>query len=168
MFVRYASTIFLLVSNYIGFSAFLWTHIKKRFHIKNLIKRNNLLCNVGARYFDKGVFREGDGLDTPLGHPSLPRTPFGFGFKSAQEVSDIVFNINNTDNGNNRRVSHLYMTFGQFMDHDFAYILHPSSSSSGCRARYTLYSLIIKSFKYDLIFPCWIIIRFLKGFASCK
>ena len=91
---------------------------------------------IGARYFDRGVFSEGNGLDTPLGHPSLPRAPFGFGFKSAQEVSDIVFNINNTDNGNNRRVSHLYMTFGQFMDHDFAYILHPSSSSSGCRARY--------------------------------
>ena len=96
---------------------------------------------AGARYFDKGVFREGDGLDTPLGHPSLPRSPFGFDFKSAQEVSDIVFNINNTDNGNNGRVSHLFMTFGQLMDHDFAYILHPSGSSSGCRARYLILSL---------------------------
>lgn len=89
-------------------------------------------------------------MDTPLGHPSLdfvnedpqiqhPQNPFGFyNFPSAQDVSDIVFNINNTDGGNNGRVPHLFMTFGQLMDHDFAYVLHPSGSSSGCKARYLI------------------------------
>ena len=103
---------------------------------------------VGGRYFDKGVFCEGDGLDIPLAHPALDflnndptneeyLDPFGFErFPSAQDVADIVFNINNTDSGNNGRVPHLFMTFGQLMDHDFAYILHPSGSSSGCKARY--------------------------------
>ena len=103
---------------------------------------------IGANYFDVNVFPNGNGLDTPLGHPSLdfvnedpqiqhPQNPFGFyNFPSAQDVSDIVFNINNTDGGNNGRVPHLFMTFGQLMDHDFAYVLHPSGSSSGCKARY--------------------------------
>ena len=106
--------------------------------------------NLGGRYFDKGVFCEGDGLDIPLGHPALdflnnnPNNeeyldPFGFErFPSAQDVADIVFNINNTDSGNNGRVPHLFMTFGQLMDHDFAYVLHPSGSSSGCKARYVI------------------------------
>ena len=81
-------------------------------------------------------------MDTPLGHPLLDNRAISkFGllkFPSAQDISDIVFNINNTDNGNNGRVPHLYMTFGQFMDHDFAYVIHPSSSSSGCQRRYLL------------------------------
>ena len=96
------------------------------------------------------MFCEGDGLDTPAGHPTLDSLtedqqntgyvdPFGFErFPSAQDVSDLVFNINNTDTGNNGKVPHLFMTFGQFMDHDFAYILHPSSTSTGCRSRYQL------------------------------
>ena len=96
----------------------------------------------GARYFDVGVFRNANGVDTPLGHPLLDNrgiSKFGLSkFPSAQDISDIVFNINNTDNGNNGRVPHLYMTFGQFMDHDFAYVIHPSSSSSGCQRRYLL------------------------------
>lgn len=79
---------------------------------------------VGARYFDQGVFPEGDGLDTPLSHPSLdfvnedpqiqdPQNPFGFyNFPSVQDISDIVFNINNTDSGNNGRVPHLFRRLG--------------------------------------------------------
>lgn len=114
---------------------------------------------IGANYFDVNVFPNGNGLDTPLGHPSLdfvnedpqiqdPQNPFGFyNFPSAQDVSDIVFNINNTDGGNNGRVPHLFMTFGQLMDHDFAYVLHPSSSSSGCKARY-----LVTLIKYGLIY----------------
>ena len=96
------------------------------------------------------MFCEGDGLDIPAGHPALDflnkdplnenyLDPFGFErFPSAQDVSDLVFNINNTDSGNNGRVPHLFMTFGQLMDHDFAYVLHPSSTSSGCKARYQM------------------------------
>ena len=81
-------------------------------------------------------------MDTPLGHSLLDNTgisKFGLSkFPSAQDISDIVFNINNTDNGNNGRVPHLFMTFGQFMDHDFAYVIHPSSLSSECQRRYLL------------------------------
>ena len=96
----------------------------------------------GARYFDEGVFPNGDGLDTPLGHPILDNdviSEFGFNkFPSAQDISDTVFNISNRDDGNKGRVPHLFMTFGQFMDHDFAYVIHPSSTSSGCRRRYLI------------------------------
>ena len=111
-----------------------------------ILKDNHLLMSYslftfaeGARYFDEGVFSNGDGLDTPLGHPLLDKetvSDFGINFPSAQDVSDKIFNINNTDSGNNGKVPHLFMTFGQFMDHDFAYVTHPSSSSSGCESRY--------------------------------
>ena len=110
--------------------------------IKRLCTVISLSVNLtgGARYFDVHVFQNGNGLDTPLGHPLLDNraiSKFGLSkFPSAQDISDIVFNINNTDNGNNGRVPHLFMTFGQFMDHDFAYVIHPSSSSSGCQRRY--------------------------------
>ena len=122
--------------------------------------------NLGGRYFDKGVFCEGDGLDIPLGHPALdflnnnPNNeeyldPFGFErFPSAQDVADIVFNINNTDSGNNGRVPHLYMTFGQLMDHDFAYVLHPSGSSSGCKARYVITMIGKEILVYGISVSC--------------
>ena len=101
----------------------------------------------GARYFDEGVFPNGDGLDTPLGHPLLDNdviSEFGFNkFPSAQDISDTVFNISNRDDGNKGRVPHLFMTFGQFMDHDFAYVIHPSSTSSGCRRRYLIKMYLI-------------------------
>ena len=42
----------------------------------------------------------------------------------AQAVSDRMFRIRHEDNGNRRRVSHVLMTFGQFMDHDFARVIH--------------------------------------------
>ena len=75
---------------------------------------------LGAVYFDRG------GFDTPLGHPSLP-SEIGVNAISPQDVSDLVFNITNGNNGNSGRVSHLMMTFGQFLDHDFAYSLHLSA-----------------------------------------
>ena len=43
---------------------------------------------------------------------------------SAQAVSDRMFRIRDQDNGNRRRVSHVFMTFGQLMDHDFARVMH--------------------------------------------
>ena len=95
----------------------------------------------GAKYFDQGIFPNGNGLDTPLGHPLVDNntvSEFGFNFPSAQDISDTVFNISDTDNGNSNRVPHLFMTFGQFMDHDFAYVIHPSPSSIGCRSRYLI------------------------------
>lgn len=70
-----------------------------------------------AKYFDE------DGLDTPLGHPSLPDET-----RCAQKISDIMLDVTFSDLGNNKRVSHIFMTFGQFMDHDFAYVIHGPSS----------------------------------------
>ena len=81
----------------------------------------------GARYFDQGIFSNGNGLDTPLSHPLVDNntvSDFGFKFLSAQNISEPVFNISDTDDGNKDRVPHLFMTFGQFMDHDFAYVIH--------------------------------------------
>ena len=43
---------------------------------------------------------------------------------SVQTVSDLMFRIRDEDNDNHRRVSHVFMTFGQFMDHDFAHVIH--------------------------------------------
>ena len=71
------SKISFIIKQYRIFSIFL-TLLRSVFIQNNLIICNNLLCAVGAMYFDKSVFREGDGLDTSLGHPSLPRIPFGF------------------------------------------------------------------------------------------
>ena len=97
-------------------------------------------------YFDRGVFSSSHpdiGFDTPLGHPSLPR-PFGVDAKTPQDVSDVVFNITRGNNGNRERVPHLMMTFGQFLDHDFALSLHQDA----CSNRYgiaTEYSNVIDS-----------------------
>ena len=95
----------------------------------------------GAWYFDQGVFSNGNGLDTPLSHPLVDNntaSDFGFKFLSAQDISETIFRINGTDNGNKDRVPHLFMTFGQFMDHDFAYVIHPSPSLIGCKSRYLI------------------------------
>ena len=95
----------------------------------------------GAWYVDQGVFSNGNGLDTPLSHPLVDNNTvldFGFKFLSVQDISETVFRICDTDNGNKDRVPHLFMTFGQFMDHDFAYVIHPSPSSIGCKSRHLI------------------------------
>lgn len=80
--------------------------------------------------------RLGDiGFDTPLGHPSLP-DPVGVNAITPQDVSDIVFNISRRDIGNSARAPHLMMTFGQFLDHDFALSLHADS----CSSRYGIFT----------------------------
>ena len=95
---------------------------------------------LGAVYFDRGVFPSSHpdiGFDTPLGHPSLP-SPFGVDAKTPQDVSDEVFNVTFGNNGNSDRVPHLMMTFGQFLDHDFAYSLHQDA----CDDRYGIVAKI--------------------------
>ena len=49
---------------------------------------------------------------------------------SAQAVSDLFFRISFRDYGNRNRTSVIFMTFGQFMDHDFAYVVHGPASLS--------------------------------------
>ena len=70
---------------------------------KTLCLNFSLINIIRATYFDQVIFPEGDGLDTPLGHPSLDfvtedsplqelQNPFGYyNFPSAQGVSDVVF-----------------------------------------------------------------------------
>ena len=81
------------------------------------VKTNILI--LAAKYFDR------DGLDTPLGHPSLRDVDKT---RSVQEISDLMLDVTFTDLGNNKRVSPIFMTFGQFMDHDFAYVIHGPTS----------------------------------------
>ena len=92
------------------------------------------IASLGATYFDRGVFPSSHpdiGFDPPLGHSSLP-SPFGSDAKTSQDVSDEVFNVTFGNNGNSDRVPYLMMTFGQFLDHDFAYSLHQDA----CDNRY--------------------------------
>ena len=75
---------------------------------------------------------------------------FGLNAKTPQDVSDAVFNITRGNNGNSGRVPHLMMTFGQFLDHDFAYSLHQDA----CDNRYginTDYSSVIDISKGELL-----------------
>ena len=77
-------------------------------------------------------------------------SPFGLDAKTPQDVSDAVFNITRGNNGNSGRVPHLMMTFGQFLDHDFAYSLHQDA----CDNRYginTDYSNVIDISKGALV-----------------
>ena len=77
-------------------------------------------------------------------------SPFGLDTKTPQDVSDPVFNITRGNNGNSGRVPHLMMTFGQFLDHDFAYSLHQDA----CDNRYginTDYSSVIDISKGELL-----------------
>ena len=65
------------------------------------------------------------GTDLPIGDPTIPtfRT-----IPSAQEVSDLLFRISIRDRGSRNRTSVIFMTFGQFLDHDFAYVIHGPTS----------------------------------------
>ena len=71
------------------------------------------------------------GTDLPVGDPTI--TTYGnryvrfqnrFDVPSAQEVSDLLFRISFRDRGSRNRTSVIFMTFGQFLDHDFAYVIH--------------------------------------------
>ena len=74
---------------------------------------------LAVKYFDEDV------LDTPLGHPSLTDLDETH---SVQEISDLRLDVTFTDLGNNKRVSPMFIMFGQFMDHDFAYVMHGPTS----------------------------------------
>ena len=48
---------------------------------------------------------------------------------SAQKVTDLLFRISFRDLGSRNRTSVIFMTFGQFLDHDFAYVVHGPTGS---------------------------------------
>ena len=71
------------------------------------------------------------GTDLPVGDPNITtyrnrNVGFqnGFDVPSAQEVSDLLFRISCRDHGSRNRTSVMFMTFGQFLNHDFAYVIH--------------------------------------------
>ena len=75
------------------------------------------------------------GTDLPVGDPTI--TTYGnryvrfqnrFDVPSAQEVSDLLFRISFRDRGSRNTTSVIFMTFGQFLDHDFAYVIHGPTS----------------------------------------
>ena len=75
------------------------------------------------------------GTDLPVGDPTIPqfrnynvRFRKRFGVPSAQEVPDILSRISFRDRGSRKRTSVIFMTFGQFLDHDFAYVIHGPTS----------------------------------------
>ena len=61
---------------------------------------------------------------------------------------DVTF----TDLGNNKRVSPIFMTFGQFMDHDFAYVIH-GPQACALKRRYFLFGVIFHPNKIHKSFP---------------
>lgn len=98
----------------------IWTNIYRvnqlriRAHFTQLIVcATSWISFTGAKYFDPC------GLDTPYGHPFLPQRKV----TTLQDVPDEVFQIMNRDQGNRKKVSHIYMTFSQFIDHDLVYML---------------------------------------------
>ena len=68
------------------------------------------------------------GTDLPVGDPTITKFQNRFDVPSAQEVSDLLFRISFRDRGSRNRTSVIFMTFGQFLDHDFAYVIHGPTS----------------------------------------
>ena len=71
--------------------------------------------------------------DLPVGDPTVPyiltirNRDVQFrnrNVPSAQTVTDLLFRISFSDLGSRNRTSVIFMTFGQFLDHDFAYVIH--------------------------------------------
>ena len=74
-----------------------------------------LLKQTGARYVDRRQ------VDTPRGFPGTSPT-----IPSANKVSMVAFEALETNGGNSRKLSTLFMTAGQFLDHDVGVSLHGS------------------------------------------
>lgn len=87
------------------------------------IVTGHFISFTGARYFDPR------GLDTPYGHPFLKQR----NVPTAQDVSDKIFEIIDKDQGNAKKVSHIYMTFGQFIDHDLISTLFDEKACKNTR-----------------------------------
>ena len=83
----------------------------------------NCISFTGARFFDSR------GLGIPHGHPFLKQR----NVPTAQDVSDKIFEIIDKDQGNAKKVSHIYMTFGQFIDHDLVSTLFNGEACKNTR-----------------------------------
>lgn len=66
---------------------------------------------AGASYVDKFS------IDVPKGFPhTKPKV------KPANEISEKLFEVENKGSGNKKKLSSIFMTFGQFLDHDFTLV----------------------------------------------
>eukprot|EP00111_Clytia_hemisphaerica_P006574 TCONS_00019053-protein len=69
-------------------------------------------------------------VDTPRGFPGTkPRVP------PANKVSLAVFHAKQNDDGNRWKLSTLFMTMGQFLDHDFALVGHSKCKAQSCNSK---------------------------------
>ena len=71
---------------------------------------NSYNSTLGAKYVD--------GFDIPRGFPGTPNIP------TAIEVSNELFKVEHQNKGTGD-LSVLFMTFGQFLDHDITLATHP-------------------------------------------
>ena len=65
-----------------------------------------------------------DGKDTPRGFPKAPL--FKQTLPPPNSISESLFHVETTNTGNYRQLSVLFMTFGQFLDHDMVATPHAS------------------------------------------
>ena len=64
-------------------------------------------------------------LDVPRGYPGFePKLP------TAHSISENLFQVKKKDSGNRKDLSTLFMTMGQFIDHDLI-----ETPSQACKAR---------------------------------
>ena len=63
--------------------------------------------------------------DTPRGFPRTKPT-----LPTPNEVSDVVFQPNKIQGQNTKKLAVIFMTVGQFLDHDMAFVTHGKCKSN--------------------------------------
>ena len=68
---------------------------------------------LGTRYYSGAEYADKYRYDVPRGYPGFaPKLP------PANHVSEKLFGVKKENSGNKHHISTIFMTFGQFLDHD--------------------------------------------------